>query len=188
MGIQPKNLGQILIDLGALTPERIPAIQHRITETTERFGEAGVALGFYDGPMLERALVAQGKDDLRRVEGSGSFPQRRKIGEILVETGDLTPAEVERILDRMTISAGRFGETAVREGFLGEDLVAQALARQFRLDYLDLEGFILDPELVASLPTGLPLRYQIVPVRRKREGLVVAVADPVEVGRLDELE
>lgn len=187
MAIQKKNIGQILIELGGITPIKIPEIQRQMAETGEHFGAAGLALGLYDVDMLQRAIATRGEDQILFSSTEG-FPQRRKIGEVLVEMGSLTPAEVERILEQMTLLGGRFGDVAIREGFLAEDQVAQALAGQFHLGYLNLEGFVLDSELMASLPPGLPARYQFIPVRRRGENLVVAVVDPVDVKRLDELE
>lgn len=179
-----KNIGQVLIELGGLTPAKIPDIQQRMAETGEHFGEAGAALGLYGMDLLQRAIAGRGDNE----HLTGGFPQRRKIGEILVEMGALTSAEVVRILEQMALIGGRFGEVAIREGFLVEDQVAQVLARQFHLGYLDLEGFVVDTVLMASLPSGFPARYQFLPVRRRGENLVIAVADPVDVKRLDELE
>jgi type IV pilus assembly protein PilB len=114
--------------------------------------------------------------------------ERKKIGEILVETGAITPAEVNLVLQKMADSGERFGTAAVREGLISDDLLAQVLARQFHLDYLNLDGYISDPELLASLPVGLPLRHKFLPVRREEGGLVIAVADPTDVAHLDDLE
>ncbi len=114
--------------------------------------------------------------------------KRRKIGEILVESGAIAPAEIDLILAQQDLSGKRFGETGVAEGFFSEDLLAQALAQQFGLEYLDLDSFIPDPELMGELPAGLALRYHFIPVRREGGRLVVAVADPTDVLALDGLE
>ncbi len=114
--------------------------------------------------------------------------ERKKIGEILVEIGAMAPAEVKLVLERMAVSGGRFGDVAVAEGLAGEEMLAQALARQFQFEYVDLDGFIIDSELVASLPIGLTMRYQFVPLRREPAGLVVAISDPTDVAGLDSLE
>jgi type IV pilus assembly protein PilB len=114
--------------------------------------------------------------------------KRKKIGEILVESGAIAPAEVDLILAQQDLSGKRFGETGVAESFFSEDLLAQALARQFGLEYLDLDSFIPDPELMGELPAGLALRYHFIPVRREGTRLVVAVADPTDVLTLDGLE
>ncbi|OGR29518.1 MAG: pilus assembly protein PilB [Desulfuromonadales bacterium GWC2_61_20] len=116
------------------------------------------------------------------------FMERKKLGEILVDMGALTAAEVERVLARMDVAAGRFGEVAIGEGFLKEDLIAQALAHQFHLEYLDLATFETDNELLGSLPPGLPQRFQFVPISRTAGTLLIAIADPTAVARLDELE
>ncbi len=115
--------------------------------------------------------------------------ERRKIGEILIEMGSMAPAEVRLVLERQAGLPGqRFGEIACAEGLLADDVIAQALAQQFGLDYLDLKGFVPDAELVGSLPMDLALRYQFVPVIRQDQSLIVAISDPTDVAGLDELE
>jgi len=113
---------------------------------------------------------------------------RKKIGDILVEMGAIAPAEVKLVLEQMSVAGGRFGETGIRERLFSEDELAQALARQFGLDYLDLDQFSYDAELTDSLPKGLPLRYHFLPIRRDPHGLVIAVGDPADVSSLDDLE
>ena len=50
--------------------------------------------------------------------------QRKKLGEILVEAGAITPAEVDLIRAQQPLHGKRFGETGVAEGFFSEDLLA----------------------------------------------------------------
>ena len=107
--------------------------------------------------------------------------QRKKIGEILVEIGVLTPAEVSLILERLQLSGGRFGQVGMAEGLFDETTLAQALARQFDLEYQDLDEFVPDLDLMSLLPSGLPLRYQFLPLEKDDSGLTVAVADPTDV-------
>jgi type IV pilus assembly protein PilB len=114
--------------------------------------------------------------------------ERKKIGEILIEMGAITPAEVNLILNRMTVVGRRFGETGIAEGLFKEGTLAQGLARQFQLEYLDLDTFSLDSELMTSLPSGLPIRFNFVPVRQEENALVIAIADPTDVTTLDNLE
>lgn len=114
--------------------------------------------------------------------------EHRKIGEILVEMGALAPAEVRLVLDQQSQSGKRFGEAAVARGLLADELVAQALAQQFGLEYVDLDSVVPDPELSASLPAELPIRYNFVPLQKTEDGLVIAVSDPTNVAELDDLE
>ena len=114
--------------------------------------------------------------------------EHRKIGEILVDMGALEPSEVDLILQRMEEKDGRFGEIGVEEGFLDQEALAQALAKQFHLPFKDLKGFVPDPELNASLPVGLSRQYNFLPLGRTDDKLVIAVSDPTDVSRYDNLE
>lgn len=114
--------------------------------------------------------------------------ERKKIGEILVEMGSLAPAEMRLVLDRQPLQGRRFGETAMAEGLIDEKTLAQALAMQFGLEYLDLEETPPDPELAEAIPPELMGRFECLPVRKIAGGLAVAVADPTRLRGLDDLE
>ncbi len=114
--------------------------------------------------------------------------EHRKIGEILVNMGALAPAEVRLILDQQGSSGQRFGEVGIARGLLSDELVAQALAQQFDLEYVDLDTILLDAELSASLPSDLPIRYNFIPLKKSEDGLVIAISDPTNVAELDDLE
>ncbi len=114
--------------------------------------------------------------------------ERRKIGEILVEMGALAPAEVKLILESQVTHGRRFGETAVSEGIISEDLQAQALARQFGLAYMNLADFQPDPELLSAVPAEVLLKRQCLPLSHDQQSWVFAIADPTDVHGLDDLE
>ncbi len=71
---------------------------------------------------------------------------------------------------------------------LSEKELAQGLAKQFRYDYIDLDDVILDAELIASLPSDVPMKYNLIPLERLDDCLVVAITDPTAVAALDQLE
>jgi type IV pilus assembly protein PilB len=68
---------------------------------------------------------------------------------------------------------------------------AQELARRYRLPYIDLlppEGDSpIDYALLGEIPVDLMLRHQFVPLRREGRRFHVAMADPSDLERLDEL-
>ena len=64
---------------------------------------------------------------------------------------------------------------------------ARRLADRYRLEYVDMDQFYIDQELFRSIPADLMLRYGFVPYRRDARALVVVVADPTDLPRLDEL-
>jgi len=114
--------------------------------------------------------------------------EHRKISEILVEMGVLAPAEARLVLEQQGQLGQRFGEVAVSKGLLKDDDVAQALALQFGLEYIDLDTYVADPELAEEFPAELSMRYNFIPLQKTDNGLVVAIADPTDVAKLDDLE
>jgi type IV pilus assembly protein PilB len=114
--------------------------------------------------------------------------ERKKIGEILITMGAITPSEVDLILERMPSRNARFGTTGVAEGFFSDEALAQALARQFQLAYVDLQNFVPDPDLLASLPVGMAVRDRFLPIRQDQMAMVVAIADPTDVATRENIE
>lgn len=114
--------------------------------------------------------------------------KRKKIGEILISMGAITPAEVQLILEQMALTQLRFGETGIAEGMFNDEVLAQALAEQFRLPFVDLDTSFPEPELADTIPSGLQLKYRFLPMQRDNNTLIVAVSDPTDVSALDELE
>ena len=67
----------------------------------------------------------------------GSPPRAtRSLGTILVDSGQLSPEEAERVLVYQRTHGLRFGEAAVRLGLISEAEVQFALSRQFAYAYL----------------------------------------------------
>ncbi len=68
---------------------------------------------------------------------------------------------------------------------------ARTLARRYRLPYVDLlppDGDSpIDYALLGEIPVDLMLRHQFVPLRREGKRLHIAMADPTDLERLDEL-
>ena len=64
---------------------------------------------------------------------------------------------------------------------------ALALAERYRLEYVDMERYCVDPGLLRSIPADLMLRYRFVPRRRTGDALEIIVSDPTDLPRIDEL-
>ncbi|MCY7376270.1 MAG: GspE/PulE family protein [Pyrinomonadaceae bacterium] len=73
-----------------------------------------------------------------------------------------------------------------------EVLAAKALAKRYRLPYIDLlppdKESPISYEELAGIPVELMLRNQFVPLKREGRNLHVAMADPTNLEVLDELE
>lgn len=113
---------------------------------------------------------------------------RKKIGEILVERGDLTVGQHAYIVERLDSSSLRFGELCVQEGLVSEEALYQGLAEQFGIEFVDLSAFRLDEHVLALFPADIIYRYTFVPLEFVGDSLAIAISDPTDVVKLDDLE
>jgi hypothetical protein len=116
---------------------------------------------------------------------------RKKIGELLVESGAVTEAQVRTALgQKRTYGPGhRLGSVMVSMGMITPKQLARALATQYDLPFVEL------PEIPAEVGELLSVDFQaehrIIPFRLEVEGkterLHVAVEDPGDLSLIDEL-
>ena len=114
--------------------------------------------------------------------------KRKNIGTILVEHGSLSTEQLPLVVEQLASSRQRFGEICIRLGFVTEENVARALGEQLGLEYVELSSFKMDEELLNRLPTDAIYRFRFVPLEMTADTLAVAVSDPTDVVKLDELE
>ena len=133
------------------------------------------------------------QENVRVIDSHRALAPRsdRSIGAILVEEGKLTPREVERVLERQRKDKIRFGEAAVRLGYLQEDDIRFALARQYDLPHFTPASEGPSRELVAAFAPFHPRTEEIRALRTQlmirwyspehgRKSLVVASPEPGE--------
>ncbi|MDN5346857.1 MAG: type pilus assembly protein PilB [Clostridia bacterium] len=113
--------------------------------------------------------------------------QRRRLGDLLVETGLLTPSQLERALQEQKRTGERLGKILVRLGFLSERDILEALEFQLGIPKVNLEDYRLDPEVVGLIPEELARRHMAVPVKKDGNRLLVAMADPLNLLAIDDL-
>jgi type IV pilus assembly protein PilB len=110
------------------------------------------------------------------------------LGSLLINRGLLSVDQVKQAFEEQQLTGKRLGEIVVEHGWVSAKDLAQALADQAGLDYVDLAETELDPEAALLLPKELAMRYQALPVRFVGEDLLlVSVADPTDVGVADDL-
>jgi type IV pilus assembly protein PilB len=113
--------------------------------------------------------------------------RRKKLGDILLEQGELTPDQLAYALDRQQATKERLGAICLSDGMISETVLAKALAGQFGLEYIDLKGYRPNEEIFNLIQPEMIYRYQFIPLELQGEVLVVAISDPTAVLKLDEI-
>ncbi len=78
-------------------------------------------------------------------------------------------------------------DTLKLTGPIPEAVQAEALARRYRCDFVDLKSTKIDHELFRSVPVDLMFRYHFVPLQNHNGTLEIALADPRQIVLIDEL-
>jgi type IV pilus assembly protein PilB len=120
----------------------------------------------------------------------GSAPELNwvPLGQLLVDGRVLTQEQLDFALGVKVESGKRLGEIVVDLGFTTERAIAGALAEQYDLEYVDLEGLQLDHDAVALLTETLARRYEALPIRILADGVpLLAVTDPTNLANADDL-
>jgi len=110
---------------------------------------------------------------------------RKKLGEILLDEGLLTRAQLELGLSQGT--GGRLGDTFIALGFVTPEQIARALAKQFELRFVSFREVTFDPEAVRLLHARTARRYKVVPVSREAKKFTIAMSDPLNVLAIDDI-
>ncbi len=64
---------------------------------------------------------------------------------------------------------------------------AEALAKRYHAEFVDLKNFKIQHDLLRTVPVELMFRYNFVPIEQQGEALVIAVSDPSQLMVLDEI-
>jgi type IV pilus assembly protein PilB len=113
---------------------------------------------------------------------------RRKLGDILVGWGILTPEQTEQAAKVAKGGGKRLGDTIVELGFAKEDQVAKALANQFGMEFVDLGAGGASKQIDLKLiPEELVKKHLILPLAKTNGKLSLIIHDPMDLELLDML-
>lgn len=113
-------------------------------------------------------------------------PQKKLFGELLLETGIVTAEQLAKGLERQRKTGERLGRALIALG-VREEQIAETLARQLSIPFINLHQQGVDPAAAALLPEALARKYSVVPVKRNGSRLMLAMADPLDIVALDDV-
>lgn len=117
---------------------------------------------------------------------------RVKIGELLVETGLISPEQLQEVLERQKEDPRRLGELVIAYGLVSESKVTQILSQQLSVPWVSLEYIDFSRQLLNLVSTEIAQKYTLVPIyvrrsKNRSETLYVAMEDPSDSVPLDEI-
>ena len=113
--------------------------------------------------------------------------RRRRLGEILVEWGVVTPSGIDEALAHARKETVRIGEALIALGLADEEDVTKALATQYDMEYVDLERQMVVPGMLHEIPEDIIRRHLVLPLSKDGNKLKVIITDPLDLETLDML-
>ena len=114
-------------------------------------------------------------------------PQRLRLGDILVAQKVISPEQLKLALDEQKRSGRRLGRVLVDMGFTAELNIAQALARQLNVGFVDLKHHNFKANVALKLPESSARRFRALALEERGAKMLVGMADPTDLFAFDEL-
>ena len=111
-----------------------------------------------------------------------------RIGDLLMREGLITREQLDKALQEQRQNGTRVGYNLVKLGFIQETELTKMLARQYRMPAVDLSKFEVDPRIAKLIPGDLATKHLVLPLKRDGRTLTVAMADPTNLGVIDDLK
>lgn len=106
-----------------------------------------------------------------------------RLGDLLVESGLITPEQLSEALVKQKKKNMKLGETLVDEGIITENDIANALSRQLNLEIVDLQNISIDSAVAKLVPVNLLKKYTMFPyayAENNKNVLMVAMENPLD--------
>lgn len=106
--------------------------------------------------------------------------------ELLLEAGTLDERAVQTARGTKKPNESVI-DTLIKTGVISDEQIAQNVAVNSGMEYVDLTGYPATPELKDMIPLEVALRYKVAPLGADRGRLQIAVSDPYDFETLDAL-
>lgn len=113
---------------------------------------------------------------------------KKQLGELLVERGIVTKAQLAKALQIQEEKGGLLGQILVVLGFAKEEEIAQALTVQYGFPFLPLDNYELSKNVVGVIPENVSRQYCLIAVDKIGDTLTVSMSNPLNVKAIEDIE
>ena len=193
------NQIQLILDL-----ERVSLLGGRaleiIQDTNTKLVHSGGSLKYVNPTTLVKdILIVTGLGDQTALNSS-SFGQLHsvgedfsafssmKLGEILLEMGAVTEAQLEAAMSLQSKSNKRMGKILVENGSISDSDLLAALSRQLRIPHIQLKAGLYESAATDLIARDVVRRLEVLPMFKVHDTLTLATTDPHAIPALDEVQ
>jgi len=114
-------------------------------------------------------------------------PEKVRLGEILVQQKLLSEDQLGLALAEQKRSGRKLGRVFIDSGYVTEEQIAGALARQLNIPYINLKFYNINADLVRLLPETQARRFRALVLEDRHGTLLVGMSDPTDLFAYDEI-
>lgn len=113
---------------------------------------------------------------------------RKRLGELLIEAGALTEAQLQTALAGQKKTGLKLGQYLIQAGILKENIIIDSVSQQLRIERYTPNKHSYDERIDTYLPEDLAQKYRLVPLAKRGHLLLIAMTDPMDINALDAVE
>jgi len=114
--------------------------------------------------------------------------EKVQLGQMLQESGLLTPEQLKMAVDFQKSVGGKLGAIIVKLGFIEDQTLTNFIARQQGIPVVNLDEIVVPEILFKKLPPKLVEKHHVVPIRFHDGVLTVATSDPYDYEAIEEIQ
>ncbi len=140
-------------------------------------------------PGLKKRPTESDREYFERTAGKrpgGARAGHKMPRGLILEEAGLINEDMLRSLQ--SESATSLKRALVHQGYVREDDILDALAREMDMEKADLASLTVNEDLLAQIPAKVAKEYRVFPVRYDETTLWVALSDPLDIRVTDDLE
>ena len=115
---------------------------------------------------------------------------KKRLGDILVDGGAITPEQLEKGLQRQKETGHKLGVTLVESGITSEDAIANALSSQLGFQRIELSDVDIEDRVKYLVDDKVLKKYNVVPFEIPADNpnmIRVAMSDPMDMAAMDDI-
>ena len=110
-----------------------------------------------------------------------------RLSQLLLKNNVVTEKQLAQALERQKETGASLGRVLLELGMVKENQLAEIIARELGLEYVDLLEYKINIQATTSIDESMARRYNCIPIDFEDGKLVVAMADPTNIYALDDI-
>jgi MSHA biogenesis protein MshE len=114
-------------------------------------------------------------------------PEKIRLGETLLQQKLISQEQLKFALDEQRRTGRKLGRVLIDNNFVSEDQIAEGLARQFNVPYVNLKFANVNAETARRLSEMHARRHRAIVLEERKNSFLVGTSDPSDLTAYDEV-